>query len=408
MPLYVASLPIFSRAYYTNRNFSKSTLDIPLGSGPYRVGKFKSGRFIEFERVGIGGAPTFRSVRGAFNFDIVRFEFYRDRDVAFEGFTGRNYLYREEFTARVWSTRYDFPAIKDGRVKREMLPDETPSGAQGWFINTRRAKFADPRVREALCYAFDFEWTNKTIMYGAYARTHSPFQNSDMMAKGPPSPEELVLLEPFRVARCRRKCSANLSCRRCPMDRGRTARCCGAPLSFSPRPAFRSGTVSVFFRTVKCFVFSFWRRSLRSSRITRPTSKSRHPRHRGQPASRRPSAISRGGSMSFDFDMTIKRFSMSATRATACDRFSSQAAKTKGTQNLAGVANPAIDALIERIIGAENRNDLTIACRAFNHGYSMPGATGCRNGTGPIIRSPIGMCSGGRRSRRAISAATVR
>ena len=129
---------------------------------------------------------------------MVRYEFYRDRDVAFEGFTGKNYLFREEFTARIWATRYDFPAIKDGRVKREQVPDERPSGAQGWFINTRRDKFKDPRVREALINAFDFEWTNKTIMYDAYARTHSPFQNSDMMAKGPPSPEELKLLEPFR------------------------------------------------------------------------------------------------------------------------------------------------------------------------------------------------------------------
>jgi microcin C transport system substrate-binding protein len=128
----------------------------------------------------------------------VRYEFYRDRDVAFEGFTGKNYLFREEFTARIWATRYDFPAIKDGRVKRETLPDDTPSGGQGWFINTRRDKFKDPRVREALNCAFDFEWTNKTVMYGAYARTVSPFQNSDMVAKGPPSPEELKLLEPFR------------------------------------------------------------------------------------------------------------------------------------------------------------------------------------------------------------------
>ena len=119
----------------------------------------------------------------------MRYEFYRDRDVAFEGFTGKSYLFREEFTARIWATRYDFPAIRDGRVKRETLPDETPSGGQGWFFNTRRDKFKDPRVREAFCYAFDFEWTNKTVMYGAYARTCSPFQNSDMVAVGPPLPK---------------------------------------------------------------------------------------------------------------------------------------------------------------------------------------------------------------------------
>ena len=137
-------------------------------------------------------------MRGQYNFDTVRFEYYRDRDVAFEGFTGKSYLFREEFTSRIWATRYDFPAIKDGRVKQEILPDDTPSGAQGWFINTRRDKFKNPKLREALIYAFDFEWTNKNIMYGSYDRTHSVFQNSDLMAKGPPSPDEVAMLEPFR------------------------------------------------------------------------------------------------------------------------------------------------------------------------------------------------------------------
>src|SRR5207244_6969844 len=113
-----------------------------------------------------------------------RADYYGDGDVACEGFAGKNYLYREEFTARIWATRYDFPAIKDGRVKRETLPDELPSGGQGWFFNTRRDKFKDPKVREAVINAFDFEWTNKTVMYGAYARTVSPFQNSDMVATG--------------------------------------------------------------------------------------------------------------------------------------------------------------------------------------------------------------------------------
>ncbi|HLJ00767.1 MAG TPA: extracellular solute-binding protein, partial [Bradyrhizobium sp.] len=191
VPLYVASLPIFSKTYYATRPFEESSLDIPLGSGPYKVGKFEVNRFVEFERVRDWWAADLPVCRGSYNFDVVRYEFYRDRDVAFQGFTSGNYLYREEFTARVWATRYDFPAVKDGRVKMETLPDETPSGAQGWFINTRREKFRDPRVREALIDAFDFEWTNKTIMYGAYQRTHSVFQNSDMMAQGRPTAEEL-------------------------------------------------------------------------------------------------------------------------------------------------------------------------------------------------------------------------
>src|SRR5690606_24897937 len=108
------------------------------------------------------------------------------------------YLFREEFTSRVWATRYSFPALNDGRVKRDVIPDDTPSGAQGWFINTRRRQFQDRRMREALINAFDFEWTNKNLMYGSYLRTHSVFENSPMKAVGPPTPAELRLLEPFR------------------------------------------------------------------------------------------------------------------------------------------------------------------------------------------------------------------
>ena len=184
VPLYVARLPIFSKAYYATQAVRRIDARYPAWArGRTRSASSRSTATSNSTGQGLVGADLPVS-RGSYNFDTVRYEFYRDRDVAFEGFTGKNYLFREEFTSRIWATRYDFPAIKDGRVKRETLPDETPSGAQGWFINTRRDKFKDPRVREALIYAFDFEWTNKTIMYGAYARTVSPFQNSDMVATG--------------------------------------------------------------------------------------------------------------------------------------------------------------------------------------------------------------------------------
>src|SRR5208282_6620662 len=198
VPLLVAGLPIFSRAYYAAKPFDQSTLEAPLGSGAYKVGRFEPGRYIEYQRVQDWWGADLPVARGQNNFDIVRFEYYRDRDVGFEGFSAGSYLFREEFTSRTWATRYDFPAMRDGRVKRDELPDDTPSGAQGWFMNLRRPKFANPQLRLALNYAFDFEWTNKAIMYGSYLRTVSVFQNSDMMAKGPPGPEELALLEPWR------------------------------------------------------------------------------------------------------------------------------------------------------------------------------------------------------------------
>src|SRR5438093_10423297 len=198
VPLFAASLPIFSRAYYSTHAFDETTLEPPLGSGPYQVGRFETGRFIEYDRVKNWWGADLPVGRGQNNFDVVRYEFYRDRDVAFEGFTSKTYLFREEFTSRIWATRYDFPAMREGRVKRDVLSDDTPSGAQGWFFNTRREKLKDRRLREAFIYAFDFEWANKNLMYDSYKRTHSVFQNSDMMAVGKPSKEELALLEPFR------------------------------------------------------------------------------------------------------------------------------------------------------------------------------------------------------------------
>jgi microcin C transport system substrate-binding protein len=366
VPLYVVSLPIFSQAYYANRTFEESTLDTPLGSGPYRVGKFEVNRFIEFERVKDWWAADLPINRGTFNFDVVRYEFYRDRDVAFEGFTARSYLFREEFTSRIWATRYDFPAVKDGRVKRETLPDDTPSGAQGWFVNTRRDKFKDPRVREALIDAFDFEWTNKSIMYGSYSRTVSPFQNSDLMAVGPPSPDELKLLEPFRG--------------QVPEE------VFGAP--FVPPVSDGSGQDRTLLRKAQQllseagFVIKDGKRVLPNGEVFSIEflyeEQALEPIHAPYLKNLRTLGIDaslrlvdavqyRARVEDFDFDMTMERYSLSATPGDAMRPFfSSQAAKTKGSYNLAGIADPVIDVLMEKIIAAPNRADLTTACHAFD------------------------------------------
>lgn len=366
VPLYVAGLPIFSQAYYSKKPFDESTMDIPLGSGPYKVGRLESGRYIEYDRVKDWWAKDLPVSRGAFNFDAVRYEFYRDRDVAFEGFTGRNYLYREEFTARIWNTRYDFPAIKDGRVKQETLPDETPSGAQGWFLNMRREQFKDPRVREALINAFDFEWTNKTIMYGAYARTQSPFQNSDLMAEGMPPAAELALLEPFRGQvpdevfgtpflapvtdgsgqdrTLLRKASQLLLDAGCPIKDGKRRLPNGDAFRIEfllDEPAFQAHHAP--------YVKNLGTLGIDASvRLVDPVQY-------------------RSRVDDFDFDLAIQRFSMSSTPGDAMRTFfSSRVADVKGSQNLSGIKSPALDSLIERIIAAENRDELRTACRAFD------------------------------------------
>jgi len=366
VPLFVAGLPVFSRAYYAKKPFEESTLDVPLGSGPYKVGRFEAGRYIEYERVKDWWAARLPVSRGLYNFDAVRFEYYRDRDVAFEGFTGKNYLFREEFTSRIWATRYDFPAIKDGRVKREVLKDETPSGAQGWFINTRRVQFRNPRLREALIYAFDFEWTNKTIMYGSYDRTHSVFQNSDMMAHGKPDAAELKLLEPFRG--------------KVPDE------VFGEP--FVPPVSDGSGQDRKLLRHASHllqeagYVIKDGKRIGRNGEPIRieflleePTFQPHHMPYiknlgmLGIEATLRvvDPVQFRARVDDFDFDITVQRFSFSTTPGDSLrSYFSSQAADTRGSQNLAGIADPAIDSLISTIVAANSRTDLVTACRALD------------------------------------------
>jgi microcin C transport system substrate-binding protein len=366
VPLYVVTLPIFSKAYYATRPFDETTLEIPLGSGPYKVGKFEANRYIEYDRVKDWWGADLPVSRGHFNFDTVRLEFYRDRDVAFEGFSGRNYLYREEFTSRIWATRYDFPAIKDGRVKREVLPDEAPAGAQGWFMNTRRKQFRDPRVREAIGCAFDFEWTNKTVMYGAYARTISPFQNSDMMATGLPSPEELKLLEPFRGKMPDEVFGEPFTA---PVSDG----------SGQDRTLLRKATQLL--NDAGCKIKD-GKRTLPDGDVFKieflldePTFQPHHApflKNLGtlgiEATLRMVDAVQfRARVEDFDFDVTTERLSISSTPGDSIrPTFTSQAAVTKGSYNLAGIVDPVIDALIEKILAADTRAELTTACRAFD------------------------------------------
>lgn len=366
VPLFVAGLPIFSRTYYTAKNFDETTLDVPLGSGAYKVGRFEPGRYIEYERVKDWWGADLPVTRGQNNFDVLRFEYYRDRDVAFEGFTGKNYLFREEFTSRIWATRYDFPAIKDNRVKREVIPDHTPSGAQGWFLNTRLPKFKNPALREALIDAFDFEWTNKSIMYGSYERTHSVFQNSDMVATGKPSPAEVALLEPFRG-----KVSDEVF---------------GEP--FVPPVSDGSGQDRALLRKASQllqqagFVIKDRKRVTPQGEpisieflIEEPTFQPHHMpfiknlNTLGIDANVRiiDAAQMQKRRNDFDFDVVVQRFGFSSTPGDSLrSYFSSQAANLKGSQNLAGIADPAIDAMIDKIIAANTREDMTTACRALD------------------------------------------
>ena len=366
LPLFVAWLPIFSRQFYAERLFEETTLEPPLGCGPYKVGRFEAARFIEYERVKDWWGNDLPVERGQNNFDIIRYEYYRDRDVAFEGFTSGSYLFREELVSRVWAARYDFPAIKDGRVKRDVIPDHTTNAAQGWYFNTRREKFKDKRVREAFLYAFDFEWVNANIMYEAYQRTQSVFQNSDMMAIGRPGPAEIALLEPFRG--------------RVPEEVFGEA--------FVPPASDGSGQDRVLLRKGSALLQEAGYVVKEGKRMTPQgevfavefliDDRVSLPHHNAfiknlsilgiEAKVRLVDAVQyRNRVDDFDFDIVVQRFGFTTTPGdTLRTFFTSPAAAMKGSMNVAGIADPVIDALVERVIAADSRRAIVAACKALD------------------------------------------
>ncbi len=364
--LIVVGMPVFSAAWWKGRDFTAATLEPPLGSGPYKVKAFEQGRFIEFER-----DPNYWGAKlpvnlGQNNFDRMRFEYYRERQVAFEAFKAGAINYHEEYTSRFWATAYDFPAAKDGRVKKEVLHDGAPSRTQGWYLNTRREQFKDPRVREAIGLAFDFEWTNKNVMYSAYKRIVSFFPNSDMEAKGKPGPEELRLLEPFRDKlpasvfgdpytppesdgsgfdrRLLKQAYDLLLSAGCKRDGGAMMLPNGKPLTvefldFSS--ALQSHTMPFIQNLSKLGVQA-------NIRIV-------------------DAAQYKSRTDAFDFDVVTTASGGSTTPgADLRVVYTSQAAAQNGSRDLAGISDPVVDALVETIAAAKSRETLNAACRALD------------------------------------------
>ncbi len=366
LPLTVATLPIFSKAYYAQHPFDQTTLDPPLGSGPYVVDSVAQGRTIVYRRNPNYWAKDLPVNRGRFNFDKIRFEYFRDRTASMEAFKAGTYDFREEFTSKVWATEYDFPAIRDGKVKKEVLPDETPSGTQGFFLNTRRPPLNDIRVRKALDLAFDFEWANRNLFYGLYTRTESYFENSPMKAEGVPSEAERALLtslgapvseEALGAAYVPPKSDGSGQDRKLLVEAGKLLDEAGWTVKNGVRVNAKGEPLKleilyfedVFERLVAPYVRNLKLLGIDASmRLVDPAQYQQRLKN-------------------FDFDITTERYQMRNTPGVELrSYFSSQAAKMDGSLNLAGISDPAVDALIERVIAAKSRDELTTAARALD------------------------------------------
>ncbi|MCU1737460.1 MULTISPECIES: extracellular solute-binding protein [Pseudomonas] len=198
LPLILGQLPVLPKHWWADRDFNKGNLEFPLGSGPYKLAEVKAGRSVRYERVKDYWAKDLPINRGFYNFDVMAMDYYRDNTVALEALKAGQFDFWLEVSAKNWANAYNTPAVAQGRLIKEQIPNRNPTGMQGFIYNLRKPMFQDIRVREALSLLFDFEWTNKQLFNGAYHRTRSYFENSEMAATGLPDAAQLAILEPLR------------------------------------------------------------------------------------------------------------------------------------------------------------------------------------------------------------------
>jgi microcin C transport system substrate-binding protein len=366
LPLSIAALPILSKAYYTTRDFTKTTLDPPLGSGPYKIGSFKAGQYVSYVRRPDYWGADLPVNKGRFNFDEVRTEYFKDRTAVVEALKAGVLDLHEEFTSRDWATAYNTKSVAEGRLIKEVLPDNTPSGAQGLYFNMRREKFQDIRVRKAFDLAFDFEWMNANLFYGAYKRTSSFFENSALMAQGKPSPEELKILEPFRKD-LRPEVFEEAYLPPVSDGSGQDRKLLRQASQLLAEAGWkREGTLLVNAKGEK-FTVEFLIDGPTSERILAPYAK--NLRLLGIDTTLRgiDPAQQEQRMKDFDFDVDIVRLVGGQTPGDELKaQFSADAAKTTGSYNLSGIALPAIDGLIDKVIAAKSREELMYAGRALD------------------------------------------
>ncbi len=365
--LTVAGMPIVSKAYYTAHDFEASSMTPPLGSGPYKVGRVSAGQFIEYERVADYWGNDLPVNRGQYNFDRIRIDFYRDRQAAFEAFKKGDTHFREEFTARVWATDYDFPAIAQGKVVKREFPGEKWPSMQAVALNQRREQFRDMRVRRAIDMCFDFEWTKRTLFSGSYDRSQSNFEKSDFRADGMPSPAELALLEPFRTE-LPLQVFGEAVLQPVSDGSGRDRKLLGQAARLLAEAGWKRSGQFVVNNEGKRLKAEMLANEDLLGRIFLPWVENMQAI--GIDASVRivDSAQFEARQSEFDFDLNMAAISIGATpTADALETiYHSRAADRPGTRNYPGTKSPAVDALVEAAGRAASRDELVTALRALD------------------------------------------
>lgn len=367
LPLIIGQLTVLPKHYWEGRDFSQPGLEVPVGSGPCRITDVKPGRSITYQRDPDYWGRDIPVNKGQYNFGTITYDYYRDPTISLHAFKAGEYDFRNENISKAWATAYVGPAFDDGMVVKEEIPNDVDQGMQAFVFNTRRSFFKDPRVRQALAYAFDFEWTNKHLFYGQYTRSTSFFSNSELAAQGLPSPEELKILDPlkdqlppevFTKVYQPPTTDGSGNIRRNLRTGLRLLKSAGWEVRGKKMTQVATGKVlafdillhdTTFERVVLPFKANLERMGIELSIRLVDTAQ----------------YINR--LRDFDFDMIVGGFAQSESPGNEQREFwSSHAAEIPGTRNYAGVRSKAVDALVEQVISAPTRKDLVIRTRALD------------------------------------------
>lgn len=386
LPLIVSQLAVLPKHWWQSnssdgkpRDIAASTLEIPLGSGPYKFKTVTAGSSIVMERVVDYWGKDLPANIGQNNFDEISYIYFANPVVAFEGFKGDQYDYNRESSSKAWATGYEFPAVKDGRVIKDQITLKRVNGMQGWVLNQRRPQFQDIRVRKAFNLAFDFEWSNANLFYGQYARSRSFFNNSELEAKGLPSPEELVLLEPLRdklppevfTTEYMNPTNPDATARR------NNLREASKLLNDAGWTITKDGGKNILKNAKgEALKADIMLDSPAFERVALPYKEQLELLGISVTVRTVDSAQYEKAKETYDFDIIVNTYGQSLSPGNEQRYFWSSAEAAKnGSQNYNGIKDPAIDALIDKLIFAKDRQALITACRALDRaliwGYYM-------------------------------------
>nr|WP_298168795.1 extracellular solute-binding protein [uncultured Pseudomonas sp.] len=362
----LGELPVLPQHYWKDRDFKATTFEPPLGSGPYRITQVSPGRSLTFSRVKDWWGEQLPVNRGKYNFDRIEVEFYRDSHVAFEAFKAGEFDFYIEQQAKNWANGYDFPAVAQGEIVKAEIPHSIPTQTQALFMNTRRAVFADRKVREALAMMFDFEWTNRALFSNSYIRASSYYPNSEFSATGKPEGAEWLLLSPYRKQLPARLFTEAFQIpqtegRGIPRETLRRALGLLAEAGWKPsgeRLVNSKGEVLRFEillvnpgleRIYQPYIQNLSRLGIEAG--IRSVDRAQYKQRLDQ----------------FDFDAIS--LTLGQTLSPGLEQwlyFHSSQAKIKGGKNYAGIDHPVVDALLEKLLSAKTRDQQVAATRALD------------------------------------------